>query len=95
MESIISSLLVLIYFFQLQLGIGFLLRERPVFALATVATVVVRPLISFSTTTELHYLSKKCVVTGNLDSVPLYYGCLDSLIPLLATPLLQLVLLTT
>lgn len=31
-----------LFFSDPQLGIGFLLRERPVFALATVATVVVR-----------------------------------------------------
>lgn len=33
---------VLFSFFWAQLGIGFLLRERPAFAIATVATVVVK-----------------------------------------------------
>lgn len=33
--------LILLLFICDQLGIGFLLRERPIFALATVATVMV------------------------------------------------------
>lgn len=76
----------------MQLAVGFFLRERPVFALATVATVVVSLLFSAM---HDHLLIKKSNIkffTGNLDSVSICFGCADSAIPLSKKPLLQLAL---
>lgn len=86
---------LVLFVLWVQLVIGFLLRERPVFALATVATVVVKqkfPILEQCWFYIYRYLMLK-THTGNLDCVSLCCSCFNGDIPLLATPLLYLVLL--
>ncbi|KAG5567293.1 hypothetical protein RHGRI_002751 [Rhododendron griersonianum] len=80
----------------LQLVAGFLLRERPVVAVATVASAVV-----WLSSCFWYFLLCKMksdlynYCTGTLDGVPIRSSCINCIVPFSPTPLLQLVLLIT
>jgi len=82
-----------------QLVIGFLLRERPMFALAAVATAVVSRVrenwCKFGFTQVWSFGSNICA--GNMDNLSLCGGCIYGFVPLHSQSLLheRLVLLVT